>query len=345
MLKKIIKFIFSVNNIDEHKAFCFLGIKIKIKNHYRKVLKYINSFIPEGFTDICIIKQDMGEPYVLANSMSEFTKKMNIKKIFFVFGRKYHADIFKMYYNDINYVCIPNIIPMMWDGIPNKVYRYKNKRFILYINQQYTRSIMKKISTNKLEIPMINAILKNYNIKRENVSFSYPKFSDEIINGVEQKVKEMGLKREKFIVLCPETTSLAKYDKDFWLDISQKLIAQGYDIYYNNFKNLFKIEGAKELKLNTQEFTYLVTLSKGVISIRTGLVEVISQINVPLYILYTPFRGYKLNSTKSLQTYSLHHYPNVIDSNIYEFKTDVQTKEDIISMILNDLSQRERSNK
>ena len=90
--------------------------------------------------------------------------------------------------------------------------------------------------------------------------------------------------------------------------------------------------------LTFEEAYCLASKSKGIIGLRSGLIEPLTAINnIPIVCLYSDFyeRGplLALSADKVLEAFSLKKLPNVNVNNIYEYNVQNYSQKDILSVI------------
>ena len=96
--------------------------------------------------------------------------------------------------------------------------------------------------------------------------------------------------------------------------------------------------------LTYEESIELAKYAKGIIGMRSGFIECLSQNNTPMFVLYTDFpkrQGFKrLASGKVLNGYYIKKLPYVNKDNLYEYDVNKYKKQElIITEIINKLEE------
>ena len=144
----------------------------------------------------------------------------------------------------------------------------------------------------------------------------------------------------KFIILCPEATSLVELKDDFWETLAVGLRKKGYDIFANthekNHEKNDSLKNIKTAKMTIEELFILAKQSEGVISLGSGMSVLLTAAGVKMDLLYTDFRSKRIgyNSELTLQIYSVHHLPGVSQELVKEYDTSKWNGQDLIESLL-----------
>ena len=97
---------------------------------------------------------------------------------------------------------------------------------------------------------------------------------------------------------------------------------------------------------NYEELIELAKYSNGVIGLRSGLMEILSTLNIPIACIYTSFskRGVlkAMDSSKALTGFTLKKLPGTIVDNISEFDVNNFSENDLIKLIINFIKDKQK---
>lgn len=309
------------------------GVKEKYFSMFSKTFeqKFFNSILNPIYKNhdyIFIVRTaGLGEAYLLNFMIDDIVKNKNIKSPCIVTHRRVYEDMFKLFNPDIP--CYVNNVPI---GVYNNALVH---RFTTYkgIPVQVVHSTIEE-STK-----LFQSYAKGYSVpypekikemaKVDNYTYKAPIYSDEDIEYV-NKIENLDL--NNFVFIMPEANSILPLSETFWENVCNELRSKGYDIFANTKCGVYPF--AKSELLTIPQAMYLASLSKGFVSIRCGLLEVLSTIPVQKHVIYTPHKFNNVSATNLINTSSLKDYPFIDKSNLYEYNTDEINEEQIIKEIV-----------
>lgn len=298
------------------------------------------------YDDIYICRMAaIGDSYMLTLMITNWLKKNNSKRPIVVGLKDTTEEAFKLLKPDI--ICKKisfnkrKALEIFYNDTENKGFEYKNKRFFSYINKQIIFDIHKNIANcfqrQNFESCSFLKNLESYYAPLSGES-NIPQISDYTKINALQLVQSTGLNIDNFIFISPDASSNEKYDKEFWLDLIDELKRYGYDIYINSTDPEVDIPNTVKNIENLETTYYLAQRAKAIISLRSGLNDFLSTVNIPQHILYTKFACNDIKSAEeNILAFSLKYLPNVNTDNIYEYNTEELTKQEIISLIMKGL--------
>lgn len=294
------------------------------------------------YDDIYIYRMiTLGDLYILSFMFENWVKKNNSKKPVLVVLNDNAKKVFNLFSPNIECKKIDFnkrlAMEIFYNDVENKGFSYKNKRFFSYINKQIILDVHNKVKDN------INKSIEDCSFVK-NLSKYYADFynkstichiSEQAKNELFADLELSGLNLDKFIFISPEASSNCSYDRAFWIEICKCLKDKGYDIFINSSSDIMKIPDCVCGLYDIEQTYYLAQMSKGIISLRSGLNDVLSTINVPQHILYTRFKCNIVSSaSENILAFSLKYLPNVNQKNISEYDTDELTSDEIINKVL-----------
>lgn len=308
--------------------------------------KFLNLFLdkiiqnnPE-YEDYYIFPCRSGEFFLLMHHFKEYVKQNNSTNFLLVFNAKYHENIFKMFYPEMPHVLIKKInVPLISKAIKSNVFKYKNKRIFSPMNEKYFRGVENSIRENNAHY--YECLKKYLNLNNEITNYTISAETQKKIYNIAKYILN-----DNFIFISPETLSNEPMEKDFWENLVKSLKNKGYEVFCNAmfFENLIK--GTSSTFLTYEETIELSKYAKAIIGMRSGLLECLSQNNVPLFALYTDFPnrpGFKkIKSEKVLQGFSISKLPNVNLTKLFEIDVNKYDNENfLIKNILNKITKDE----
>lgn len=315
------------------KEFRILGIpfwKKKIKQGFEKYYLFAIVFfqkssrkflyntilkeIPNKYEHIFINFNCSGETYLFLSYINPPPNSV------FIATRKYHVDLCRMMHPGIECIYLPDVINLRsFDDIYKE--EYKDKTFYNILPFNHFVKLEKDLRQGK-DIHYCKAICETMELKYSTEA-NLPVISEEVKQSALNKANRIGLNLEKFVFLCPESQSNENPAKDYWINLTNEFYTQGYDIFINTMFLDPDYGVGKTCFLTFDEAYYIASLSKQIIGLRSGFIEVLTTIkNVPITCLYTDFKDRgklkPIDAETVLKGFSLKYLPNVNINNITE---------------------------
>ena len=321
----------------EKEYFCGNLIKnIDLKQSFlNKWSKYI-----DNYDNIIILNANSGEIYLfLTYVLDFFIKKYHCKNVLLIAKKKYHMDLINLICPEIPHVHLEKIRPLKKTKT-----QIADKTFFTMFTGDHFLKVEQDIKANPIDTShYFDSILENLQIKNEELGYRKVNVPQEIIKSVKKKASNINLNLNNFVFIAPEAASCEEYDNDFWVDLTLALQAKGYDTFFNIVDKDTDIIGCsfKQCDLTFSEAFALAQMSKGVVSLRSGLTESLLQTNVPLFSLYTSFRNrYVFNDMAVeyvLSGFGLSRLPNVNTKLLFEFNMSEVENNNVIENIIKHL--------
>ena len=271
--------------------------KIFIKNYINDIISCLSC--TKGDT-IYFFNDHLGETYIYSNIIKYLIKKDSIQNLKIVFKTEAQLNLFKMFYHHPFEYTIKKSSRIERILISNYLFnkkQYNGIRLCILMPDKFWRT--KSIRKNHI----YNEILKSLKLNKPKCIFSYPKYSIRTQKAVIKKALDIGLNLQNFIFVTPEAQSITNTDEAFWDEIYNFIKKKGFDIFINSISEIRKPLFAKHCSLTVEEAFILAEMSKGIVGIRSGLIDVFSQIKVPKYIIY--------NDENRILRNSILYLPNV----------------------------------
>ena len=267
----------------------FLGIQYKVKNHPR----YTN-FI-EAFADnmhgvhnrkIKVMLNNLGEAVVYARTHALWYNPEDL-----IFGnRPQHADIFRMF--------APQI-PVFYcgGGSLKGVQNFDSNRIEPILSDSQL------VALNNQGKPFLQSWAEHLHADAASLSFSRAIIPPEVERAALAKAQALGIRLDNFVLFSPGARSCDPLSPSFWSNLETSLRSKGYDVLHNS--SIFSIP----------EVYVLVSRAKAIIALRSGLCDILCELPVPQFIIYSHNKFH--NDLQPM--YSFEHFPWAHSSSIFEY--------------------------
>ncbi|MGN1152896.1 MAG: hypothetical protein ACI4S3_02625 [Candidatus Gastranaerophilaceae bacterium] len=320
-LEKNIRFfgfsIFRKTNTDKLK---YLALYKFLKRMNKKEKKHV--FIFNG--------SPSGELYIVLNLMNKLMQDIPQQEILFVADKKFKIKLCKLWYPKIDCCLIKKL-----DLFINKQEHFKHKGVNFYSIFTTDHYLKQDELINKEGIHYYEYILQDLKIDND-APLTLPQVSNQVQNKIKSYIKQKNI--SNLIIISPEANTCDQLSILFWQKLCDQLRNRKYDV----FLNITKIENyIQDCYLNFfthEELIELAKCSKGIIGLRSGLIEILSTVGVSIHCLYSPFpkRGKlkAMSSKKALSGFSLTKLPGVNKKFIYEYDTNKISEDKLLELII-----------
>ena len=315
--------------------------KLKIKpSKIKFLLKSILENTKDKYDDIYIVLNASGEAYFFFQAFNKIAEKNGSKSPYIITTRQYHNKLAEMFIPNVKYSFMQDCLDLSF--CKEKIIKKFGHRFFIclpvfhYIN--WEREI--KINHN---LHYYTSFLEEFGLTPKDIA-PPPKaiIPDNVREMMLEKVQKTGLNLENFIFVSPEADSNPSCSVEFWEKLNKKLNLMGYDVFYNIFQGNIHINNIKHCKLDKQEVQALCQLSKGIIGIKSGLIEPLCTIhNIPIISIYTSMYerlwGYMkpMDVKDHMRACSNLKLPNINPVNIYELNGEKLPDDELLEVISN----------
>lgn len=306
----------------DEKFFYIAGIKIGNENFEKKFQKQYSKFTDNNHDDIYVINSNSGEAYVtLTYILSALITKNGSKNPLLLLTKKYHQDLVKLITPELDYKILPNFT--------NRIYKKQtilngHRCFILYPFEYFT-DVEKKIQNdNTFSTHYFNEMLAYTGLSANETSLKKIKVSPEIEQSMLNKINTTKLNLENFVFIAPEALSCDDNNlNSFWETTCQQLQQEGFDLFLNITKDATPYSNInyKTCDLTIAEAFALAQRAKKIISLRSGLSEILTQANKETNIIYTKFKRSTIGdieAEKVLSGFNINKLPTLENNNILE---------------------------
>lgn len=287
---------------------------------YDKYFKNLNI----QYDDVYILSSNSGEIFLfLAYLAKAVFKKNNSKAPLFVATKKYHIDILKMYLPTVPHIFIEG----MQLKIQGDAFEFRGHKFFMIFSGSHFERVELAVKNQEIGTThYLKSIIDTLCVSEDDCYRPNPVISLDVNKSLSNKISEIDLRLNNFVIVAPEALSCSELPMGFWEQIVSELKKQGYDVFLNITEQKNYINGCKTTLLTFSELYSLSQKSRGVISLRSGLSEFILPANIPNVSIYTRFRNKTSDRAflvdKGIAGFSMFKIPFVNHSMIVELNAD-----------------------
>lgn len=251
---------------------------------------------------ILLVQSNSGETLLLANILHN-----NLLPEFdhIYFTSSYQKEIFDMYLRNYTYSYINN--RALHRPIKSE-YSLNDKHVMCFLGNDFWLEYFLPDKHIK------EAALEFLNIDKSIFKYSQPHIPAEEISRVKNKLSALGIDVNNFIFINSSTSSMTDFPPGEFTRLCRELREYGYGILINNAESK-KIFSFKEIIISAG-------LTKQIISLRSGLTEILCLYDIPIHAIYTKGSIENFNEHYSLLKYGFNN-PYVIEYNYDETTTDL----------------------
>lgn len=292
-------------------------IDILPKSFEHKVYDLIFEKIDNKHDGIFLLRAGLGEAYLLNFFIEDIIKKRKIKNPCFICHRKQYKELFSLFHPNIPFYYIDINLQKLFHLFEKRWTNYMGKK--ININPSTLKEVQILFNNYEKEIEKrhyTEVIKKFNNVKKFN--FKSPILTGEIKRTALEKIQNLDI--NNFIFIINKANFVVPLEDNFWNNLTNQLREKGYDIYIN------------DTDLTFSEAFYIASLSKGIIGLRCGFSELLSTLDVPKHIIYTPCKHNNIQNLQEILT--LEKYPFVNKETLFEYNALKTELQDISNKIL-----------
>lgn len=285
-------------------------------------IEYLKPYM-EAFADydtIIVIDSNIGEAFLTLRLLPDILRKIQTTKPMLVITQKYHEQVIGLFEYSIPYVFIPEL----HFSVMKSKFKINDKRFYICYSHPYYRKIEKSLTTKK-PIHFYDAMIKHFDLNKKNLKPGLPTLSNTNKNLLYEKLKEIKLDINNFVIISPEANSCKQLSPDFWAKLAEKCYQKKIDIFLNCMQELY-IPNTKSCYLSFEEFCFLLQKAKASFFLRSGLCDIATSfISSPCTIIYSELNY--INNVDTLAGFSVKPFSKnlqlISEYNIKQFEEDV----------------------
>lgn len=272
----------------------------------QKTIEDMFSEIKEDYDVAFIIHTHMGEATMLfAYIISALIKKNKYKNPLFILTKKYHFDVVNILYPKAKCIYKDWFYDSTLNAGENIVIQFNNRtHYILFPSKSIT-TILKTLGQEHV----IDLYTKFIDMTRLECTKPRINIDKKQKKTVIKKLLDAGYDPEKLIILCPEALTYKSINNDWWLSLISEIEKLGLQVYINAGYLPIKLMEAAELKFTVEELFIAASISKGVIGLRSGMMDLLALLDIPVCTLYTEFSWMSNMSDLCYKSYNLSQMP------------------------------------
>ncbi len=257
--------------------------KLKLSEKFCK--KYKKIIRDRDF--IIILHANIGEITVFLRLAEAYFKKLGAKNPLFIGLKPYHKDLVEMLCPNIPIKIIQKIkLPLYCSEYQTKEHNIK-----VIFTKTYYEKVEESLRDKNAPIKhFIKHILNYLKLSENDFSQSEIKITDIEKQEVLDKVKNIGLNVENFVFFSPEANTCADIGLERWLELKSEYESKGYDIFCNVSLTKDDYKMFKQCDLTLKEAYILASMSKEIVGLRSGLLDLLFLTKVPMRVFYNEAR-------------------------------------------------------
>lgn len=213
-----------------------------------------------------------------------YLKKLGAKNPLFIGLKPYHKDLVEMLCPNIPIKIIQKIkLPLYYSE-----YKTKEHNIKLIFPKTYFDKVEDSLRDKNAPVKhFIKHILNYLNLSENDFSRTQIKIADAEKQEVLDKVKNIGLDVDNFVFFSPEANTCADIGLKSWLELKSEYESKGYDIFCNVSLTKDDYKMFKQCDLTLKQAYILASMSKEIVGLRSGLLDLLVLTKVPMRVFYS----------------------------------------------------------
>lgn len=308
--------------IQEQKTIIYIcGIPAYIKDREKDFFRNLQQEITyashsiygnnETADHIFIIRHNIGESIVYLSQLTCWAKALQAKRPLLLIWRKKDWPLYKLFINPKE-LPIHEITLSRYD-INNFLRReqisIKNTTMHIPSFDIFNQMAKTKKENPRLDINFVTWILHSMSFRQiQNLRPPRPSQNDK--EAINLFLKEKNIPT-KYILICPEATSLMELPKSFWEKITEHFSHQGYFILINTYYDKYRFTNGQCCSPTIGQLYVLAEKAYFTFSLASGLGALLSIASKNITLIYTKFKNDPRNLTPEeiKNLYSVHKLP------------------------------------
>lgn len=314
---------------NEKKIVKILGIPVYIKNRREEFLRNLQKTIKPGYDNIFIIRHNIGETFLYLSYFSAWAKKNHSKKPLVVVWRPKDIYLYRMFLNDDMY----QFIELSQNDL-NTFFKTPISNLgdmTLFTPTYHIAENMKLLYKKGKDVNFNDYIKDSMGLGSHDNITNTPNYSQELAKLVTNQLLYWGINEKRFVLLCPEATSLRELPYEIWNKIITKAHSKGLSVIVNTSKeHANKFNQADQVCfMPLDELYVLAHYSCAIVSMASGLGVFLSSVGVSMLLLYTRFKSLEIDydADLSMKIYSVKNLDFINTSKVTEINCDSITNE------------------
>lgn len=223
----------------------------------------------------------LGDTYLICLLLKEYIKVNHLSNVRLILrpGHEQVADMFG--YKEIVY--IPTDFALTSAQVAKNGIQRKGEIFIAhpnYINNGYFTQLLGYKDINLIDI---YKIILNLDI---NVKLALPTATKMPSKRQIASYDDLGIRPGQAVLLCPEANSTTPLNIETWIRVSKYYLKKGYKVFTSVIHPENHIPGTLPIKLTIGEIRTFAEYAGRVVSLRSGICDILSGTNCKLQVIY-----------------------------------------------------------
>ncbi len=215
---------------------------------------------------------------------------------------------------------VDDIIPVKYSqrDFSSCFYRktFAEDRFVLaHPCQSYFENTKPLLGYKNINLLDICKLTLNLDFKAE---ISMPVIEEKYRISAQKKFKNLNLRQGKTVIIAPEARTVQVLGLSFWKELVKELKEKGYDVFLNAVDKDSIFDGVEYEFIRFAEIIPFANLCGHVISVRSGLCDVLAVLDCRLHVIYPGQQYYKFSLNGMFESNNIREY--VLDDNEQSLK-------------------------
>lgn len=310
---------------------CYVG---EIRDTEAFAAEKILPYIKGEFDDVYIFKHHIGEIYIYLNIVRDYIRHNGSNNPILLVNEERYLGLYNMFVPDLRKVLIPVTSEELDKYFRDDEVYVGKHRIFCPINDRFghLRDMIEYQGNVHFYQYICDALHVPVQKRLADACFS-AKLCKETI----KQVKQLRLKKDRFVVFFPEAVTASMLREQFWLSLGMQLKERGYDIFINQTGDSPYYKCFKSARLSPAQVLYLCFVSKGVFALVNGLVVCTANFKIPRFFIYTrqtPTIGKRLTAGEMLDAYELAKIGGVQKEGLHEINGELYTEKKLIRYMI-----------
>lgn len=252
-----------------------------------------------------ILSYGIGDAYIVSALMIEFIKLNGPTILIFDKpNQNFIPNLFGIKFTDFEYISIPNYLLEEFGSFK------RGQPINLHPLKIYDAKFVSLVGLNGTTLADVYKVLLGLNVTCLLQKPVFPDFKDDF---VENLFVENNLEVGKTVILCPQATSIALLNSNFWIDLADKINEFKFKVVLMNSPQICSSYRTINFPLNYSK--YICDKAGYMISLRSGFCDLIATSSSKKIILYpdTEYYSGKLIDSTSLYKMGLSSKENLLE--------------------------------
>lgn len=262
-----------------------LGLPVLRRSALKMFEKRYRRFIAPGTDHIYLLSSNLGELYCfLAYCARALLAKHQTKQPLFWATQRYHAEMVHLFFPQANVVFVGRLHKYFVEGD----FACAGVKVTQIFPGRYYAQCVARIQQGGAGV-YFPLMLEAVGLEAKAVQHQPIALPADAQQSAEQKRQALGLEAGKFVFITPEATTCQELPPQAWEELVAQLTARGLRCFFNIMRPQTLPVGAVTCSLSLTEAVALAKQAACIVSVKSGLSELLLQAQRPMFVLYTAF--------------------------------------------------------